>query len=142
MSFNFYNSWDEKIKGLRALARAAAVNHKFRDKIYIIAHDNGFKNLNTETERFLDTLFGDRFIYVDDPGVEYYREPFYFIDYMLGDCDDAALMTAAILELLSISYEFKLVKVNGKITHIFTQGNINGKLVNFDFTLKNQRFLK
>jgi hypothetical protein len=138
--FNLYATWEEKLEGLRILARSAAVNYEFRDKIYLIAKDMGFKNLNLEVEEFLDSLFGERFIYVDDPGIEYYREPNYFIEYMLGDCDDAALLTAAILELLSIPYEFKLVKVNGKIKHIFTQGNVKGKVINFDFTLPGKRF--
>lgn len=140
MKIDIYSSWPDKLAGLRKLARAGAIDVKFRKKIYQIAKEGGFKNLNIETEEFLDYIFGERFIYCDDPTIEFYHEPVYFLDAMLGDCDDAALLTATICELLSVPWRFVLVKVNGKIGHIFTQAKIKGKIIKFDFTLPSQRF--
>ena len=71
----------------------------------------------------------------DIRGVETLHTPEKILQTMAGDCDDKALLIAALLE--SIGFQCRFIGVGftaGHISHVFTQVMNNGKWINLETT--------
>jgi len=81
----------------------------------------------------------DRVRFTDDPvGIEKLQSPRYTLYLMAGDCDDRAVLAAALLRAIGINSRLRVVaadpRVPGAFSHVYVVATINGKDVPMDPT--------
>ena len=63
-----------------------------------------------------------------------YIAPDRFLNVPFGDCDDASLFTACVLQILRVPYEFTFLLNGENLEHVYIKAYLNGKILIFDYT--------
>lgn len=123
---------------MRVISAINALDRDFRRKVKAAADRGGFTNLRTQAPQFIQYMMKD-YVFTQDPGIEMYVEPRWFIEEKIGDCDDAAIFVAALLTYIRWPNELIYDRYDGQLMHVRNRAYI-GELqdshlrVDFDFT--------
>lgn len=125
---------DKTLRDMRELVRKARSD----PRVYMLARDIAARTNSRDQKvlaRALRRWASDRFRYVRDPiSVELLSSPTQMIDqimragYMAGDCDEASILTAALLNGAGIPCEFHAVSFSPErpLSHVFTVAKPDG----------------
>lgn len=125
------------IEAMKALARHAAASPRVRQAAARIARKNGRPQPAEVIARAVYWfLSNERFRFQKDPkGVELVRTPASLLDAIaargvaLGDCDDRAVLGAALLAAAGVPAAFVLMaeRPGGRLTHVYFAALIDGR---------------
>lgn len=132
----------QTLQAMAHLAQLGLRNQKIRNKAVEIT-TKGFlngtglqqKDFTGEAQRILAFVRDDIRYVKDTDGVELLHDPAYLLDIGAGDCDDKAILLAALLGSIGHQTRFKAVAFEpDQYIHVWLQDYLNGRWVDLEPT--------
>lgn len=126
-----------KLKLMWSLAKDGSENPIVIKKAREIIADLPSKNFRAEFERIFDWVSENIRYTKDIDGRELFHTPELLLDWKQGDCDDHAILIAALLISIGHPVQFKAVKdrSNGNLyVHVFAETKVGNRWIALDTT--------